>query len=304
MKVTLDLTDLVTRGEITKDEADKLARLAATDTGSLGSNILLGFGTVAVSLGAAALLPTPQTVIVLGAILFIAGLALILNKALRWWVFAQICVTIGALGLVGGITFLSDGSIYVSLGLAVGLGVAATAALSGLLAALAVLELAVALGASTAYWHASYFFGVERPVVTIGVLAVVTLVLFFVSLRVPSAYERICLIAARTAILMINLAFLVASLFGDQMLNWPASWFSIAWAVLLIGVGLWAVVANRRWVVNAAAVFGAIHFYTQWFEYLGPTPLSILGGGILLIGFGFALRWFNTKVHRPMPATT
>lgn len=304
MKVTLDLTDLVTRGEITKDEADKLARLAATDTGSLGSNILLGFGTVAVSLGAAALLPTPQTVIVLGAILFIAGLALILNKAVRWWVFAQICVTIGALGLVGGITFLSDGSIYVSLGLAVGLGVAATAALSGLLAALAVLELAVALGASTAYWHASYFFGVERPVVTIGVLAVVTLVLFFVSLRVPSAYERICLIAARTAILMINLAFLVASLFGDQMLNWPASWFSIAWAVLLIGVGLWAVVANRRWVVNAAAVFGAIHFYTQWFEYLGPTPLSILGGGILLIGFGFALRWFNTKVHRPMPATT
>lgn len=304
MKVTLDLRDLVTRGEITKDEADKLARLAATDTGSLGSNILLGFGTVAVSLGAAALLPTPQTVIVLGAILFIAGLALILNKAVRWWVFAQICVTIGALGLVGGITFLSDGSIYVSLGLAVGLGVGATAALSGLLAALAVLELAVALGASTAYWHASYFFGVERPVVTIGVLAVVTLVLFFVSLRVPSAYERICLIAARTAILMINLAFLVASLFGDQMLNWPASWFSIAWAVLLIGVGLWAVVANRRWVVNAAAVFGAIHFYTQWFEYLGPTPLSILGGGILLIGFGFALRWFNTKVHRPMPATT
>jgi len=304
MKVTLDLTDLVTRGEITKDEADKLARLAATDTGSLGSNILLGFGTAAVSLGAAALLPTPQTVIVLGAILFIAGLALILNKAVRWWVFAQICVTIGALGLVGGITFLSDGSIYVSLGLAVGLGVGATAALSGLLAALAVLELAVALGASTAYWHASYFFGVERPVVTIGVLAVVTLVLFFVSLRVPSAYERICLIAARTAILMINLAFLVASLFGDQMLNWPASWFSIAWAVLLIGVGLWAVVANRRWVVNAAAVFGAIHFYTQWFEYLGPTPLSILGGGILLIGFGFALRWFNTKVHRPMPATT
>ena len=55
--------------------------------------------------------------------------------------------------------------------------------------------------------------------------------------------------------------------------------------------------SNRRWVVNAAAVFGAIHFYTQWFEYLGPNPLSVLGGGILLIGFGFALRWFNTKFH-------
>ena len=301
MKVTLDLTDLVARGEIGKEEADRLAKLAQADTGSLGSNILLGFGTVAVALGAGALLPTAQTAIVLGGILFVAGLALILNHVERWRVFAQICMTIGALGLVGGISVLSDGSIYVSLGLAVGLGVAAAAAQSGLLAVLAILELAVALGSSTAYWHASYFFGVERPVVTIGVLAIVTLALFFVSLRVPAAYERVCLIAARTAILMINLAFLVASLFGDQMLNWPANWFSIAWAVLLIGVGLWAVMANRRWVVNAAAVFGAIHFYTQWFEYLGATALSVLGGGVLLVVFGLLLRWFNVRVHTPKP---
>ena len=45
MKITLDLTDLVSRGELTKDEADKLSKLAARDTGSLGANILLGFGT-------------------------------------------------------------------------------------------------------------------------------------------------------------------------------------------------------------------------------------------------------------------
>ena len=70
----------------------------------------------------------------------------------------------------------------------------------------------------------------------------------------------------------------------------------------LIAVGLWGVMSNRRWVVNAAAVFGAIHFYTQWFEYLGPNPLSVLGGGILLIGFGFALRWFNTRFNKPTAA--
>jgi iron complex transport system permease protein len=56
------------------------------------------------------------------------------------------------------------------------------------------------------------------------------------------------------------------------------------------------VVANRRWVVNVAAVFGAIHFYTQWFEQLGPSPFSVLGGGLLLIGFGAALAWFNKWV--------
>ena len=72
--------------------------------------------------------------------------------------------------------------------------------------------------------------------------------------------------------------------------------------MLLIGVGLWGVYANRRWVVNAAAVFGAIHFYTQWFEYLGPNPLSILGGGILLIVFGLLLRWFNADLQARPPA--
>jgi hypothetical protein len=105
---------------------------------------------------------------------------------------------------------------------------------------------------------------------------------------------------------MINAAFLVGSLFGDLTLGWPASWFTVTWAVLLIGVGIWGIYANRRWMVNAAAVFGAIHFYTQWFEYLGPNPLSVLGGGILLLVFGLLLRWINGRINRPVagaPAT-
>lgn len=303
MKVTLDLTDLVAKGQLTKDEADKLARLGAEDTGSLGSNILLAFGTVAVALGGGFLFPTAQSVVVMGVILFFLGLGLIVNKASKWGLFAQFCVTLGALAIVGGVSYLSDGSIWVSAGLTVGLAVAAALAQSGLLAALTILELAVVLGAGTAYWHASYFFGVDRPAVTIVVLAVVTLALFFASLRLPSVYERVCIIAARTAILMINLAFLVGSLFGDstfasQGVTLTAGVFTIVWALLLIGVGAWGIYANRRWVVNAAAVFGAIHFYTQWFEYLGPNPLSVLGGGILLVVFGLLLRWINGRIFR------
>lgn len=303
MKVTLDLTDLVAKGQLTKDEADKLARLGAEDTGSLGSNILLAFGTVAVALGGGFLFPTAQSVVVMGVILFFLGLGLIVNRASKWGPFAQFCVTLGALAIVGGVSYLSDGSIWVSAGLTVGLAVAAALAQSGLLAALTILELAVVLGAGTAYWHASYFFGVDRPAVTIVVLAVVTLALFFASLRLPSVYERVCIIAARTAILMINLAFLVGSLFGDstfasQGVTLTAGVFTIVWALLLIGVGVWGIYANRRWVVNAAAVFGAIHFYTQWFEYLGPNPLSVLGGGILLVVFGLLLRWINGRIFR------
>ena len=299
MKVTLDLTDLVTRGEITKDEADKMARLGRQDTGSLGSNILLGFGTVAVALGGGFLFPTAQSVIVIGAILFVVGLALTINKQVKWGLFAQICITIGALGIVGGVSFLSEGNYYVGLGLGLGLAVAAVVGTSGLLAALAVLQFSIALGSGTAYWGGGYFFWVEQPTQTIIVLGVLAVALLLISMRLPSAYERVALIAARTAVFIINLAFLVGSLFGDQRLDWPASYFSVAWAVLLIGVGLWGVTANRRWVVNAAAIFGAIHFYTQWFEYLGPNPLAILGGGILLIGFGFALRWFNQRFSKP-----
>ncbi|MEO6012979.1 MAG: hypothetical protein ABIQ30_05260 [Devosia sp.] len=298
MKVTLDLTDLLTRGLITKEEADRFTKLAAQDTGSLGVNILLGFGTVAVALGGGFLFPTAESVIVIGAILFVIGLGLILNKQTKWAIFAQICVTIGALGVVGGVSYISEGNYYVGLGLALGLGVAAYVGASGLLAALAVLQFSVALGSGTAYWGGGYFFWVEQPALAIAVLGVLAVALLLVSMRLPTAYERVSLIAARTAVLMINLAFLVGSLFGDRNLGWPASYFAIAWALLLLGVGLWGVYANRRWVVNAAAIFGAIHFYTQWFEFLGPNPLAILAGGILLIGFGFALRWLNTKFHQ------
>ncbi|HZY67317.1 MAG TPA: hypothetical protein VFE52_01950 [Devosia sp.] len=307
MKVTLDLTDLVARGELTKDEADRLARLGARDTGSLGSNILLGFGTIAVALGGGFLFPTAQSVIVIGAILFVIGLGLILNRQVRWALFAQMCVTVGALGIVGGVMFLSEGNFYVNVALAAGLAVAAFVAASGLLGSFAVLQFSMALGSGTAYWSASYFVWVERPAMTIAILAVLAIALTMAAKGMTSALQRVALIMARTAVLIINVAFLVGSLFGDQLMPWDggleANVFSVVWALLLLGVGIWGVLSNRRWVVNAAAIFGAVHFYTQWFEYLGASPLSVLGGGILLIGFGFALRWFNLMVNKaPAPA--
>lgn len=301
MKVTLDLADLVSRGEITQAEADRLGRLGARDTGSLGSNILLGFGTVAVAIGGGFLFPTAESVVVISAILFAIGLGLILNRQVKWALFAQMCITLGALGVVGGVSFLVDGNFYVNAALAAGLAIAAFAAPSALLGALAILQFSLALGAGTAYWHGGYFTWVEEPTLTILVMAVLSVALTAMAASLPSAYERVALIMARTGVLIINLAFLIGSLFGDQLIAWDVTIssgvFTIVWALLLLGVGMWGVVSNRRWVVNAAAIFGAIHFYTQWFEYLGPNPLAILVGGILLIGFGFALRWFNTRVH-------
>lgn len=219
MKITLDLADLVRRGEITQAEAGRLSKLGARDTGALGTNILLGFGTVAVAIGGGFLFPTAKSVITIGAILFAIGLGLVLNRQTRWALFAQMCITVGALGVVGGVSYIAEGNYYVGFALAAGLAIAAVAGASGLLAALAVLQFSVALGSGTAYWGGGYFFWVEQPTQTIVVLGVLAIALVAVSVRLPGAYERVALIAARTAVLVINLAFLVGSLFGDRSLN-------------------------------------------------------------------------------------
>jgi iron complex transport system permease protein len=75
----------------------------------------------------------------------------------------------------------------------------------------------------------------------------------------------------------------------------PPMAFIVGWAVALVAVAAWAVKAGRRWVVNLAAVFGTIHFYTQWFERLGATPGSVLIGGVLVLAFAVAAWKLNQK---------
>src|SRR6476646_5898350 len=67
-------------------------------------------------------------------------------------------------------------------------------------------------------------------------------------------------------------------------------------AVVLLDAGIWAVQINRRWLVNIVAGFAGIHFYTQWFEHLGATPLSVLLGGVVMLASAFALWMFNRRV--------
>jgi hypothetical protein len=79
----------------------------------------------------------------------------------------------------------------------------------------------------------------------------------------------------------------------------PPSAFVIGWAVVLLGTGIWAVQENRRWVVNVVAVFAAIHFYTQWFERLGLEPMSVLGGGLIMLAIAIGLWIFNKRFAAP-----
>lgn len=299
MRITLDLGDLVERGQLTAAEAERLKGFAVADTSALGTNIFLAFGAAAIATGMGVLFPTALTAIVVGAIFFAGGLALKLTGGARWLLFAQVCLTVGTLALSGGLSLMAEGAVPMNLAISLGVAAAAVLARSGLLASLAVIAFAATIGAATSYRGDIFW----QPGLSIVLLAAVTLGLYFASLRLPAGYERLAIIGARVAILMLNFGFLVGSLFGDSAAHLPALAFSISWAVVLVVTGLWAIRANRRWVVNAAAVFGATHFFIQWFLTLGPSAPSILGGGVLLIAFGFLLAAFNRgAVGKPKQA--
>ena len=158
-----------------------------------------------------------------------------------------------------------------------------------------------------------YSLSIQEPTVTIVLFSGLALALYLVSLRVRADYERIAIAAARMSVVLVNFGFWIGSLWGDNLrlvravsLNddalgmvrrggamIPSGVFSIGWALALIAVGVWGVRSNRRWVVNVAAVFAGIHFYTQWFSILGPNAFSVLAGGILMIAAAFGLRSLN-----------
>jgi len=312
MKVTLDLTRLQEEGKITPAESERLMQLAARDTGSLGINILVGFGVVAVSAGAVALVPSVTTGVVIGGILFAIGLILTLARADQWQLLAQICVVIGALMAAAGTVVLGKGSLVSLLLVAGALAVASVIARSGLVMAMAVLALAACLGARTGYWHATYALAIYEPTVTVVSFSILALGAYLLSKQLRSEYERLAIAAARTSVFLVNFGFWVGSLWGDRLMLFhsllgavdnasrlpvvvPRSVFSVGWALALLGVGIWGVRVNRRWVVNVAAVFGAIHFYTQWFERLGASPLTVLLAGVLMLAFALGLWTFNRR---------
>ena len=300
MKVTLDLTELLENGDITQEEHDRLAKLSSSGTSSLALNIVIAFGVISVAAGILALIPSPLAGIVLGGGLTVGGLAAYRKPQNSWDILGHICVLVGAIVLAGGIIILTEAAASSFLLIAIGFALVGTLAHSGLLVAFGVLALSSAIGARTGYAHASYFLGMEDPTITIILMSALALACYLISKRVSAALERISLIAARTAILVINFGFWIGSLWGDTIAgsgtHIPDVIFGILWALGLIGLAIWAVRENRRWVVNVAAVFGAIHFYTQWFEILGAHPFSVLLSGLITLAFGVGLWKLNQRL--------
>ncbi len=300
MRVTLDLDRLLAEGEITPAEHEKLTRLAARDTAVLAFNLLVGFGVIAVSGATLALLPAPATAISLGLVLTIGGVGLVRAGHRQWQLLANIGVVVGALLFGGGVVASGTGSVGSFLLVAATFGGAGVLVRSALLTALAVLALASCVGARTGYLHAAYFLGIQEPAWTVVLFTTLAVALHRLSARLPPDYGGLAVVAARTALFLVNFGFWIGSLWGDRSRDGAVlipDWvFALVWAAALLAAGMWAWRRNERWLLNVVAVFFAIHFYTQWFERLGAEPKTVLVGGLLALGFALGLRALNGRI--------
>jgi hypothetical protein len=302
LKVTIDLDKLLQDRKITQTEYDRFRQYASRDTAALAFNILVGFGVIAVSGAALALLPTSITAMVLGLVVCAAGMTIIHLRDERWMVLANICIVAGALLFAGGVVKAGEGSVGSFLLVALAFASAGIFARSSLLIVLSVLSLASCLGARTGYFQATYFLGIEEPTLTVALFTLFSIGAFQLSKRLSADYQPIAIAASRTGVFLVNFGFWIGSLWGDRteageilIADWA---FAIAWAIALVSAGVWAWRQNRRWLINVVAVFGAIHFYTQWFERLGASAETVLIAGLLALGFAIGLRILNARLTR------
>ncbi len=302
MKIVIDLDRAFAEGRLTADEAARLRAIANGQTSFLAANLVTGFGIVAVAGGLVALFSSVIAVAAVGLALALAGGAVTAVATDRRRLLGQILLVVGSLMLGGGLVAEWEGAreaFLVCLLLFAGAGLLAR---NTLLDLHAVLSLTALLGARAGHWHAMYSLGLLAPALTIVVFAGLGAGLYALSRRLPHDLSGLAVAACRTCVLLVNLGFWIGSLWGDRSLgvDLPPIALAVGWALAIAAGIAWAWRAERRWLVVTGAVFGGIHFFTQWFALIGASPGSVVLGGILVIATGF---WLRTMLAaRPQPA--
>jgi len=226
-------------------------------------------------------------------------------------VLSTILLLVGSLMASGGILILTKAQPVGFMAVTALLLLVGWTARSGLLISMGTLSLSPTIGAATMYGHATYSLVIQQPALTVILFSFLAWVAYRVSLGLELELQRLALISARTSLFLVNFGFWVGSLWGDMVGRGRRDWsdmgnatipdwaFAMAWAAALFMTGTWAARENRRWVVNLAAVFGAIHFYTQYFERLGASPGTLFLAGLGAIGIALALFRYNRNESGP-----
>lgn len=209
----------------------------------------------------------------------------------------------------GGILAITQGSVVGFLLVMVSCAVGGILTKRILLIIIATLALSATVGAMAMYGSASYFLVIRQPLITVILFSALGWGAYFFSLKLSVDYSHLAIAVSRTSLFLVNFGFWVGSLWGDSPGLRKDSWsfdrpsiipdwfFAWAWAITLIGTTIWAARQNRRWAVNALSVFGAIHFYTQYFENLGASPMALLFAGIIALGIAVILSIYNRSTH-------
>lgn len=258
MKITLDLSKLLRSNEISRQDYDHLLMLARKSDDGHAFSILAVLAMIAVALG------------------FVG-----LNAPLFKEVVENLYRALGTQGLQ-------------LFGLAIA-ALGAYLAKSGFLSGLCAFLILGLLGGSTFYSHAAYFVAIQEPAITIIVFAILAISSLLISKNLEYGDKRIMIIFSRTCLILVNMAFWIGSLMGSPFRNGSIGplFFVVAWALGLLAVGTWGVSRGRRFVVNTAAVFGSIQLYTQWFERLGASPMSLMSAGIGALAIIYGFRSYN-----------
>ena len=307
MKIVLNIKELLEEGKINQTEYDKLLSLSKNETGSLALNLLIGFGIIMVCVGVITLTQSASTALIMGLLTFLIGLFIQFKGTKEWSVLSSCCSISGVLIFIGGMNIWLIEAILsesVFLPLAMNVEILTTFILiassvfltSNTLAALSILSIAQITGAGTDYFMASYIIWVSSPVVTIVLFSALAFFLYYLSRSTLSRYENILITGSRTSVLVANFGFWVGSLFGGGDLEVSSELISVAWALALIGFAVWGWRENRRWVVIVSSIFGAIHFYTQWFTILEMEPASVVIGGVIAIGIGIGIKRLDSTM--------
>ena len=301
MKIVLNIKELLEDGQIDQAEYNKLLLLSKKQTTSLAFNLLVGFGIVATSIGAIALTPSPYSCLAFGLMVCAVGILVKIRTSDQWAVLSITCLMSGLLMSSAAIVWFEEywfqEITYRSISIVVFiLGFSSYFLKSSLLAAISVLNLSTLLGSGVGYEFASYFIWLDYPLLTIVAFSILAICFYVLSKKVRADNEKLLITGSRVSVFLVNLGFWVGSFGGDIWLDSPY-FFSIAWALAIFGIGLWAWKENRVWLINVLGIFGSIHFYTQWFEALGAQPLSLFLGGVIAIGIAMLFKKLN-KSHK------
>jgi hypothetical protein len=193
--------------------------------------------------------------------------------------------------------------------------------------ALAIVPFAQVLETGTAYWHAVYVFYSPESTLTIVQMSLFIALALWLSRNWHERDARHAKVSAVLAFIVLNLAALVGSLWGDTVgseiwgpsatldpdipweerraaidaweataLKISAEVYAIGWGMLLVALIFWGAWAHQRGLFNTALTFGLLHTYTQLFESFGDEPLAYVLGGLAAVPLAWGMWRLNRRL--------